>query len=283
MRAGRRVKKPYLRLSGGKAPTRIENKYFSKVVGKAVDILQALKGCSQPLSLNDLTQRVGMVKSSVFRILYTLEVSGYICRNDLGLYSLSNDMRQHVPAYMLSRLPDIANPRMKDLNHTFKETVSLAVLLGNHIEVFAVMESPHLLRMGNVVGRILPPHASSLGKSISAFQPEDRSEKLLLSYGLHRFTDNTITDQVELKREFERIRARGYSTDNEESVTDGFCFGAPISAENEQCIAAISISLPKTRMKPGTLQEKNLVVALKHAAEDISGAIHPAGTSLHLR
>ena len=137
---------------------------------------------------------------------------------------------------------------MKQLNREFRETVSLAMRFENHVEVVATVESPQLIRMGNTVGRILPPHASSLGKAITAFQPEDRRESLLRSYGLHRFTDHTIVDEVELKRELERIRKAGYSLDAEESALEGCCFGAPIRGADGSVIGAISLSMPKMRL-----------------------------------
>ena len=258
--------------SGRNAPPKKENKYFSKVLGKALDILEILKKSSKPLSLNELTQKVGLAKSTVFRILHTLEVSGYLYKNEAGQYSLSFDIRPLIPTYLLTKLIDIASPRMKDLNRTFRETISLAIVFDNHIEVVAVMESPQTIRMGNTVGRIIPPHASSLGKSIGAFQPEEQREKLLRSYGLNSFTEKTITDEVELKRELERVRARGYSTDLEESVADGCCFGAPIFADADQAIAAISLSMPKMRLDKGTTQQE-VVAAVKHAAEEISSEL----------
>src|SRR5574341_1041703 len=88
----------------------------------------------------------------------------------------------------------IAMPCMKELSREFRETVSLAFLFENHIEVVEVVESPQKVQMGNVVGGVIPPHASSLGKSITAHQPEGRREKLLRAYGICQFTPGTITD-----------------------------------------------------------------------------------------
>ena len=157
------------------------------------------------------------------------------------------------------QLINAAMPRLKALNREFRETVTLAMLFENHIEVVATIESPHLIRMGNTVGRILPPHASSLGKAITAFQPEERCESLLRSYGLHRFTGHTITDEVELKQELERIRQTGRSLDAEESALEGSCFGAPIRGANHAVIAAISLSMPKMRLRSDA--ERNRVIA----------------------
>lgn len=158
---------------------------------------------------------------------------------------------------------------MKELSRQFCETVSLAMRFDNRIEVVATVESSHLIRMGNTIGRILPPHASSLGKAITASQPEDVREHLIRSYGIHRFTEHTNTDEMELKRELERVWSRGYSTDLEESVLEGLCFGAPISGPHDEVFAAISVSSPKMRLQDEHVRE-SLIAALRRTAAVIS-------------
>ena len=173
------------------------------------------------------------------------------------------------PADMKARngtsLIEATTPALRELSREFCETVTLAMHFENRIEVVATVESPHLIRMGNTVGRIVPPYASSLGKAVAAFQPEEVRDRLVRSYGIHRFTEHTVTDEVELKREFELVRSRGYSTDEEESVLEGCCFGTPILDAYGDAIAAISVSSPKMRMRDERLQ-KRLVTALRRAA-----------------
>jgi IclR family acetate operon transcriptional repressor len=245
------------------------DKYFSKVIGKALDIIDILRASAQPLSLNELTLRLELAKSSVFRILHTLEVSGYIDRDSSGRYTVAADLRALAPGQLRTSLVGAALPALKDLSREFRETVSLAMRFENRVEVVATIESPHLIRMGNTVGRIVPPHASSLGKGVAAFQPEEVRERLVRSYGIHRFTDHTVTDEVELKREFERVRSRGFSTDREESVLEGCCFGVPILDAHGDAIAAISISAPKMRIGDEQLQQR-LVAALRRTAESVA-------------
>jgi len=251
------------------------DKYFSKVIGKALDLIAILRTSAQPLSLNDLTVRLELTKSSVFRILHTLEVSGYIARDSAGRYTVAADFRAWAPGRLRTALIEATTPPLRELSREFRETVSLAMHFENRIEVVATLESPHLIRMGNTVGRIIPPHASSLGKAIAAFQREEVRDRLIRSYGIHRFTEHTITDEVELKREFERVRARGYSIDPEESVLEGFCFGAPILDVDGHAVAAISVSSPKMRMRDEQLQ-KRLVAALRRAAQGVSEKLAPA-------
>ena len=256
---------------GGRQRT---DKYFSKVIGKALDVIAILRASGQPLSLNELTLRLKLAKSSVFRILHTLEVAEYVERDAAGRYTVPVDLRAWAAGQVRAALVDAALPALKELSREFGETVSLAMRFENRVEVIATVESPRLIRMGNTVGRILPPHASSLGKAIVAFQPEDVRDRLVRSYGIHRFTEHTVTDEVDLKREFEAVRARGYSMDDEESVLGGLCVGVPVLDAHGDAIAALSVSSPKTRMRDQQLQ-KRLVAALSRTAERVARALAP--------
>ncbi len=246
-------------------------KYFSKVVGKALGLLELLGRSSKPLRLNELTEQADLPKSSVFRILYTLEAAGYILRDESGSYRVAADARPWVEGSFVKDLVGVATPVMAALRRKFHETVSLSVLFNNHIETVAVVESPQLIRMANTVGRIIPPHASSMGKSITAFQDEKRREMLLRSYGLQRFTRHTIVDEEDLGRELDRIRKRGWSEDAEESTDEGCCFGAPIFVGDE-VRAALSVSIPKSRVPEGEARSE-MVRSVLETTELISRQI----------
>jgi IclR family acetate operon transcriptional repressor len=254
------------------------DKYFSKVVGKALDALDRIRAANGPVSLNDLTLQIGLAKTSLFRILHTLEVAGYLERDPDGRYRAPAALRPHSTAALQPDLLRAAQPLMKALNREFRETVTLALLFENHVEVIATLDSPQLIRMGNTVGRILPPHASSLGKAITAFQSEERRDSLLRSYGLHRFTDHTIVQDLDLKREFERIRQSGYSLDAEESALGGCCFGAPIRGGGRDVIGAISLSMPKMRLAASEDLHDRILAAVRAAAHDISAQLQSSAS-----
>ena len=261
-------------------PSRVnQDRYFSRAVGKALGVLEYLKRKDEPLSLHELTSWLGGAKTSVFRLLRTLESVGYVMRNDAGLYTLSPDARSLVPGQFVSRLIQAAEPRIKDLVRQFRETSSVACLFDNHIEVVAVVESPQMIRMGNTVGRIIPPHASSLGKAIAAFQSEERREQLLRSYGIYRYTPKTIIDERELRLEFERIRSQGYALEREESHLQGCCFGVPVLLEDQSAIAALSISMPLMRVE-GEEQRTSFVAALKKAAQKVASELQASVPSV---
>jgi IclR family acetate operon transcriptional repressor len=248
------------------------DKYFSRAVSKALEALELLSGSDGAMALNEIAQRIQLSKTSAFRLLRTLESSGYLESGAWGQYSLAPGTASVVSTHLVGRLLRAGTPRMQDLSRELHETVSLAALFENRVEVIAVVESSQAIRMSNVVGLIVPPNASSLGKVIAAFQSGDRREKLLRSYGMWRFTDQSITDRNDLDREFDRIRAQGFAVDREETVPDGVCFGVPIPGPANEVTAAISTSLPKGRVRD-TAHENLIVNALKITAVQISAEL----------
>jgi IclR family acetate operon transcriptional repressor len=202
-------------------------------------------------------------------LLRTLEASEYVVTSGWGKYKLAPGVQAIVSTQWLARLLRTAAPRLHDLTRDLHETASVAALFDNRIEVIAVVESPQTVRMSNVVGHILPPNASSMGKAITAFQTEERREKLLRSNGIYRFTDHTIADRSELGREWERVLLGKFAVDREESVYDGVCFAVPIFGESGEVNAAISLSLPKSRLR-NPEHEAALVEALTAAAAQIA-------------
>ena len=248
---------------------RDKDQYFSRAVAKALETLEVLQAADGPMALNEVAQRLQLSKTSTFRLLRTLETSGCLRGSEWGKYSLAPGVNSLVSTQTVARLLRAGIPLMQQLSRQLRETTSLAALFDNRIEVIAVIESPQPIRMSNIVGHILPPNASSLGKVITAFQNEERREKLLRSYGVYRFTDHTITDRTDLDREYARVREQKFATDLEESVSDGHCFGVPIFGSTGDVDAAISVSLPKARVGDDD-RRKSILAALRATACQIA-------------
>jgi DNA-binding IclR family transcriptional regulator len=246
--------------------------YLSRAAAKALEILTFLRDQEVPVGLNTIARQIGLTKASAFRLLQTLEVSGYLTMPATGLYQFVPEIGSVVPARLATQILTNATPHMRDVSRELRETVSLAVLFENRSEVVAVVESNEIIRMSNVVGHILPPNASSLGKVITAFQSHERREKLLRSFGVYRFTEHTITDPAILDREYQEIRNRGFARDREETVYGGNCFGVPIFSPSGNVLAAMSVSMPTMRLRD--IQHENAVVTrLLCAAKEITATL----------
>jgi DNA-binding IclR family transcriptional regulator len=246
--------------------SRRKNPYFSRAVAKALETLEVLQTGSGPMALNEVAQRIQLSKTSTFRLLRTLESSGCLTASEWGKYAPAPGVHSAVSTQTVARLLRAALPPLRHLGRQLRETSSLAALFDNRIEVIAVVESPQPVRMSNIVGHILPPNASSLGKVITAFQTEERREKLLRSHGIYRFTEHTITFRTDLDQEFARVREQRFATGLEESVSDGHCFAVPIRGSAGEVAAAISVSSPKSRVPNGERRE-TILTALRATAD----------------
>lgn len=255
-------------------------RYFSKSVGRALETLDAVRSAAGPVSLPELSAQLGLAPTALIRILHTLEAARYLETDGQGRYRVAPALGAIAPG-RAQHLITTALPHLRELVREVRETGSLAIRFDHHIEVVAAVDSPQPIRMGNTVGRILPPHASSLGKAITALQPEDLRDALIRSYGLHRFTTHTIVDEVELRRELETIRERGFSTDVEESALGGCCFGAAIQA-GRQVNAAISLSMPRMRLD-GDGQRQELIGAVLRTAAAIARELQPFAPAAAVR
>lgn len=220
----------------------------SRALAKGLELLEALGASGEPTPLRDLADAVGLGKASVFRLVQTLVSTGFASQEDDGRYSLNCRWLPGAIHNWLARARSAALPEMQRLNAELAETVTLAALIEDHIRVLETVESPQHIRMSNYRDRILPPNASSLGKAIASFQSADVQQRLLHVYGIYQQTPKTITEPAAIRAEFSRVREQGWAEEIEETVTGGCCFAAPIVVPREPVRAAISTSLPVTRL-----------------------------------
>lgn len=253
------------------------DQYFSRALEKGLQALQALGQAPEGLTLTQAVGKLGLTKASAFRILRTLETLGYVVKSLDGRYTLAGGRSPQLPSRAIQAMLQNGAEPLRNLSLQLRETVSMAALFENHIEVILVAESPQLVRMGNTVGRILPPHASSLGKAITAFQDRDTCQRLLRSYGTNSFTQSTISDELALHKEFDRIRSNGHAEDWEESTPGGVCFASPILRRDRVAIGAISLSMPKMRFE-GKDQQYRIIETVVGTASVISASIFGSET-----
>ena len=255
--------------------TETNDRYYSKAIGRAFEILDCFRDPLVSLNLKEISQITGLSMSSLFRVLVTLEGHSYLRKNEDGTYVLSPKSLFGRVRERAERVREIAHGLLEGLARKFNETGSMAYLFDDYIQVLDSVDSYHEIRHSNRVGRILPPHCSSMGKAITAFQQPDRIDSILEGYGLYPRTPNTITDRAALHAEFQQIRRLGFAFDRNEAVEGGICVGAPIVAPNGSVSAAISISVPVPRMTEA--REKEITDAVLETAAQIGRAIAQAG------
>lgn len=254
----------------GQVREHLVDQYSSKAVSRALDVLEGFPDEHTFLNLKETGSRIKLPDSSLFRILQTWESRGYLSQAVDGTYRLTPRVLYGRVRERAERLRGTARPHLTELAMRFNEMASISYLFGDHIEVVNTVETLHAMRLTNRPGRVLPPHCSSMGKSIAAFQTPEKIDRILEVYGLFKRGPNTITDRPTLLAEFERIRTQGYAFDREESVEGAFCVGAPVRYESRPVAAAVSLSTPLLRLSPEL--EAAMVAAVSEAARTIGQA-----------
>ncbi len=249
-----------------------EDRVSSRALAKGLEILDLLASAGNPLSLGDLAVTLRLGKPSTLRLLQTLTTLNYVQKDTEGNYSRGAMLPGAAGAHWAERLVLLASQEIAELNHDLAETTSLAALFGDHVRVIHTLESSQHIRMSNYPNRILPPYASSLGKAITAFQPQDLAQQLIQVFGVYQITEKTVTDPVRIREDLARVREQGYACEIEETVLGGCCVGAPIIESDGVVRAAVSVSLPYARFT-GRMQKlipERVSLAAKSIAKRLS-------------
>jgi len=218
-------------------------------VKRALSILETLAQNSADLGVSDLGRALGLSKSTVHRLLATLEEAGYVQSSSPGRYALGIKAFE-VGSAVLNRmgLRKVALGPMQELADLTRETVNLALLDGLEIVYIDRIECSEPLRMDLQVGRRVPTHCSALGKAILAFLDPREFEDIMSRLSFPRYTARTITSGDALRRELAATREQGYSVDNEEYIEGIRCVAAPIFDYRSRPVAALSVAGPSVRL-----------------------------------
>ena len=243
--------------------------YPSPATAITVDVLVSLASTNRPGgSLRQLSEQLGVPRSTLHRILQTLEAKKIVERAGSAGYRLSEGFVELGLRHRIANLPRLAEPVLRELHERTGETVNLAVPHEGAMLVVATVQSAERLRMVSWDGMRDLFHASALGKSYLAALHDDELEEMLGDLPLTRNTPRTIVDRAQLLQEIERIRRAGFAVDEGESVEGVRCVGAAIRAEGGRVVGAISVSSPASRLPESVVARIGQVVA--RAAENIS-------------
>jgi IclR family transcriptional regulator, acetate operon repressor len=220
-------------------------------VEKAVEILYAFDHNAPELGVMELSRRLDLHKSTVSRLLATLERSNLVERNSetgkfrlgVGLIALAGQVVRHAD------LRTAARPYLEELAQRCRETANLVVL---HQEMCMNVEQfvPADRQVKDIgwVGRRTPLHATSTGKVLLAFTPAAMRDQLIAGRPLVEYTPRTIMDVVLLKEELARVGHQGYALGLEELEVGLNSVAAPVRDHTGAVVAAASLSGPTYRL-----------------------------------
>lgn len=249
------------------------SRYLTRSVERALAILHLFILGEAEISLSEISQRVGLHQSTVFRLLATLSSAGFTEHDpQTGRYRLGPEALALGQAYLRhSDLRHIAEAPLAALRDRSSETVHLATLQGAQVIYLEKLPGLHPIGlMSSRIGDRSPAHCTGLGKALLAYVPEAEVRRTFSS-GLQSFTPRTITRIAGLLEELDRIRNQGYAVDNEEHELGVVCVAAPVF-DTDRVVAAISASGPADRIRK-EMREQRLTQAVLTAAGEISARL----------
>jgi len=237
----------------------------SKIIGsvhKALDILDLFNMATSELGTTEVAAAMGLHKSTVAGLIYTLQAKGYLHQNPatrkyrlgLKLVERASIALSHV------EIREVALPHLQKLHDYFDETVNLGILDGAEIVYVERLLSKRALGMRSEVGKRMLAHSTALGKAILSNWTLEQVQAFIKQYGLASVTPNTITDSERFLRELDKTREQGFAMDDEENEPGGRCIAAPIFDHTGQVVAAASISVPTPRLSMSKIPEVGMKV-----------------------
>jgi len=256
---------------GGMMDGELRSEMRLATLDKGLTILEAIGRANAPqgLTLTEISQRLGIHRTTLLRFLTTLRARGYLERDPAT-------ERYHLGAQVLTLasmwladldIRQIARPVLQRACDAGGELVHLTILEGNEVVTVDRIEGRHPLSLQTGIGNRRPAYRSASGKAMLAHLPAVDVDRVLAA-GMDAVTAGTITTREAMACDLEGVRARGYAIDLEENFTGVCCVAAPVYDYTGLPVASISIATPTQRAGAERLGYLGLVV--RDAAAELS-------------
>lgn len=211
------------------------------------------------LSLTEISQATKMHKTTVYRILRTLQSVGWIEQSDMnGKYRLGTGILLVASAVSVHNTTrGLISEEMHKLSDLYNETIVLSALRGSTGICVDMLKSRHSLSIVPENGYIVPLHLGATGKTLLSAQDSGTIEKILEEF------DDEASDI--LKNQLEEIKTAGYCIS--ESEVDQGVAAVSVPLVMKEGVYTLSISGPVERMQQ--LGYENMKNSLQEAVERI--------------
>lgn len=218
-------------------------------VDRTLDVLEALASRRGATGISEIASLVGLHVSTVHRLLATLVDRGYVRQDpDSSKYHLGSRVFTLASAADLHLdLRLVARPYLERMMRASGETANLMTSTDTEVVYLDQVASMHLVKMSTAPGMRVPMYCTGAGKAMLAFK-DPASIETVLSSPMKRYSPRTMLTRATVEIELAAIRKAGYSVDNEEMEEGVRCIAVPVFDRRHDCIGALSVSGPTTRM-----------------------------------
>ncbi len=256
-------------------------RYQIPTLSKACRLMQVIVESEQGLSASELARRVGMARSTAFRVMRTLAHEGMVHQQGQRFLPGPGMMQIGLKSLSGTGFREQAVPVLRQLAGDTSHTAHLVVRCRDQGLILEVCDSPSVLRVASRPGSLVHIHASAAGKVLLADMPAAEAQALLERAGYERMTERTITDWQAMAAELQKTSRRGYGLDDREYHDDVRCVAAPVRDQQGAALAAVGITGPASALKAASLA--GVAETVKAAASQLGEAIRRGLTDHHGR
>ncbi|RKN75883.1 IclR family transcriptional regulator [Paenibacillus ginsengarvi] len=244
---------------------------LTQSVTRALGILSCFSNETPQLRVIDFAKMLNLTQSNVSRLLTTMVSIGYVVKDEAtGFYRLGPEIVMLGGVALNNyEIRKQALPELYEIEKRLGLDANLAILDDDTLFYLAHVDSYDSPRMYTYVGRRNPLHCTAMGKVLLAYSEPEETDRLLSEAPMRSFTEHTLVSKDQLIEQFDRIRRKGYATEQEELALGRACLAAPIMGRTGAVAAAISVSgsLSKVNLPE---REKELAGVLIELADRIS-------------
>jgi len=235
-------------------------------IERAFAVLDAV--AARPAGVTALAERVGLPKSTVARLLGSLEALGAVERVSGRRWRVGQRVAVLAETVSLERsLGALARPELVRLVRSLGEDAGLGVPDGYDVLYVEQVESDHPVQVRDWAGTRVPMHAVPSGLVLLADWPATAVEAYV-ARGLAALTPRTIADQASLQSRLGDVRNRGYAWGLEEFAEGINSVAAPVRGSGGMALAAIHAHGPAYRF-PARGQKGRIAAEVVAAADSV--------------
>ena len=217
---------------------------------RGLAILEAVAASPTPVPLRQLTDLIGIDRSSVFRLANTLRQRRFLSHpKDSKDYILGPTAWRLSRRYGRTLLGTFFHRYLQELTTTLGETSHFAVREG--VEVFFIdHQTPtgQIVSVAGQTGEYAPLHCTAHGKALLADCDRAALTDLLGRELLQVYTRRTVKSVTRLARVCAQARVDGFALDAGEYLEEVTCVAAPIRDPEGEIVASVGISSPLRRL-----------------------------------
>lgn len=213
-------------------------------IDRAMAVFTVLEQRPEGVRIRELVDALGLPRTTVYRILNSLELHRMVRRDASGTYSLGPRIltlaARVVPESSHTDLRQFAMPHLRRVSSATGQSAKLSVADGDNALVIATMTGVPGLSLSVAPGQRIPLHAGAAGKILMAHMPKAELDALL-SAGLAAFTAHTVAETGSLLDELAEIRKQGWASDRGEFTPNIEAYAAGVADHQGRMIAALSV------------------------------------------